>query len=134
MRTSNPNIYASGDITGPPLLAHRAFAQSLVAAENIAGKKAMFDPKVIPSVIFTDPEIAFVGMSEEDAKKQGYRARSVKLSMGGIAKALIEGLEEGFAKIVFDEETKEVLGFYVVAPHASEIISEQLRWGRRSRI
>jgi dihydrolipoamide dehydrogenase len=124
MRTSNPNIYASGDITGPPLLAHRAFAQSLVAAENIAGKKAMFDPKVIPSVIFTDPEIAFVGMSEEDAKKQGYRARSVKLSMGGIAKALIEGLEEGFAKIVFDEETKEVLGFYVVAPHASEIISE----------
>ncbi|MEM4971622.1 MAG: dihydrolipoyl dehydrogenase [Sulfolobales archaeon] len=124
MRTSHPNIYASGDIAGPPLLAHKAFAQSLVAAENIAGRNIAFDPKAIPSVIFTDPEIAFVGISENEAKKQGYKARSVKLPLGGVARAAIEEVEEGFAKIVFDEETKEILGFYVVAPHASEIISE----------
>lgn len=124
MKTSLPNIYASGDITGPPLLAHRAFAQSLVAAENIAGRSAAFDPKAIPSVIFTDPEIAFVGIGENDARKQGYKAKSVKLPLGGVARAAIEDVEEGFAKIVFDEETKEILGFYVVAPRASEIISE----------
>lgn len=124
MRTSHPNIYASGDIAGPPLLAHKAFAQSLVAAENIAGRNITFDPKAIPSVIFTDPEIAFVGINENEAKKQGYKARSVKLPLGGVARAAIEEAEEGFAKIVFDEETKEILGFYVVAPHASEIISE----------
>jgi len=95
MRTSHPNIYASGDITGPPLLAHRAFAQSLVAAENIAGRNAAFDPKAIPSVIFTDPEIAFIGISEDDARKQGYRARSVKLPLGGVARMAIENVDEG---------------------------------------
>jgi len=124
MRTSVPSFYASGDITGPPLLAHKAFMQSIVAAENAAGKRVEFDQQAIPSIIFTDPEIAFVGMSEEEARKHGYRARSLRLPLGGVAKAIIEGGEEGFAKIVFDEESKQVLGFYIVSPHASEVISE----------
>lgn len=124
MRTSVPSFYASGDIAGPPLLAHKAFMQAIVAAENAAGKRAEFDQQAIPSIIFTDPEIAFVGMGEEEARRQGYRARSVRLPLGGVAKAIIEGGEEGFAKVVFDEESKHVLGFYIVSPHASEIIAE----------
>lgn len=124
MRTSNPNIYASGDIAGPPLLAHKAFMQSIVAAENIAGGRVKYDPRAIPSVIFTEPEMAFVGMGEEEARKHGYNARSVKMPMGGIARAIIEGGEEGFAKVVYDDDTKQVLGFVIVSPHASELISE----------
>lgn len=124
MRTSNPNIYASGDIAGPPLLAHKAFMQSIVAAENIAGGRVKYDPRAVPSVIFTEPEMAFVGMGEEEARKHGYNTKSVKMPMGGIARAIIEGSEEGFAKVVYDDDTKQVLGFVIVSPHASELISE----------
>jgi len=124
MRTSVENIYASGDITGPPLLAHRAFMQSLVAAENAAGKKVLYDPRAVPSVIFTEPEMAFVGMSEEEARKNGYKPKSLKMPLGGVARAVIEGGEEGFAKIIYDEDTKQLLGFVAMAPHASEIVSE----------
>ncbi len=124
MGTSVENIYAAGDVTGPPLLAHKAFMQSIVAAENIAGKKVSYDPRAVPSVIFTEPEMVFVGMDEEGARKSGYKPKSVKMPLGGVARAIIEGGDGGFAKIIYDEDTKQILGFVAVAPHASEIVSE----------
>ena len=124
METSVGGVYASGDAAGPPLLAHKAFMQSVVAAENIAGKKAVYDPRAVPSVIYTEPEMAFVGMSEEEARKSGYNPKSVKMPLGGVARAIIEGGEDGFVKIIYDEDTKQLLGFVAMAPHASEIVSE----------
>jgi dihydrolipoamide dehydrogenase len=121
---ASTNVYASGDVTGPPLLAHRAFAQAIVAAENAAGLKSEFDARAIPSVVFTDPELVSVGLTEVEAKNAGYRVSTVKLPIGGLARATIEDSLDGFIKIVYEESSKAVIGIHLAAPHASEIAGE----------
>lgn len=122
MRTSNPNVLASGDIAGPPLLAHKAFAQAIIAAENAFGANRSFKPRAIPSVIYFDPEIVSVGMTEEAARKELGNAFVTKLPIGGVARAVIDDSTDGFIKIVHDG--KRILGIHMAAPHASEIAGE----------
>lgn len=122
MRTSNPNILASGDITGPPLLAHKAFAQAIIAAENAFGAERRFRPKAVPSVIYFDPEIVSVGMTEDQAKRELGNVFVTKLPIGGVARAVIEDSTDGFVKIVHDG--KKILGIHMAAPYASEIAGE----------
>nr|MEB3859958.1 dihydrolipoyl dehydrogenase [Desulfurococcales archaeon] len=95
MRTSNPRIMASGDVAGPPLLAHKAFHQAVVAGENASGMDSIYDPKAVPEVVFTDPEIASIGLKEEDARKAGYNARAAKFPLGGSPRAAIEDSIDG---------------------------------------
>lgn len=123
MRASG-NVYASGDVTGPPLLAHKAFAQAIVAAENVAGLSSVYDPKAVPSIVFTDPELVSVGLTESEARSAGYKAAVVKLPIGGLAKAVIEDSIDGFIKVVYEESSKAILGIHIAAPHASELAGE----------
>ncbi|MFN4046053.1 MAG: dihydrolipoyl dehydrogenase, partial [Acidilobaceae archaeon] len=124
MRTSNPSIYAAGDSTGPPLLAHKAFLQAIVAAETAAGLKSFYDPRAVPSIVFTDPEMVSVGLTEAEARKAGYNVGVTKLPLGGLARALIEDSLDGFIKIVYDDSTKTILGIHIAGPHASELAGE----------
>lgn len=121
---ASANIYASGDVTGPPLLAHKAFAQAIVAAENASGLKSVFDAKAIPSVVFTDPELVSVGLTEHEARSSGYKVSTVKLPIGALARAIIEDSIDGFIKIVYEESSKAILGIHIAAPHASELAGE----------
>lgn len=124
MRTSNPEVFAAGDIAGPPLLAHKAYVQGIVAAENAAGLKSFYEPKVVPSVIFSDPEILSVGLTEAEAKKAGYDVGVTKLPIGGVARALIEDSIDGFVKLVYENSSKAILGIHMAGPHASELAGE----------
>lgn len=124
LRTSNPSILASGDVAGPPLLAHKAFIQAVVAAENAAGLDSVYSRKAIPMVVFSDPEIAQIGMSLEEAREKGFKAVSVKLPLGGVARSVIDECEDGFIKMIYEEDSKRILGFVIVASHASEIAGE----------
>ena len=124
METSNPRILASGDVSGPPLLAHKAFHQAVVAAENAAGLDTAYDPVAVPEVVFTDPEVVSVGLREGEARERGFKARAVKFPLGGFPRAAIEDSIDGFVKLVYDEDSKTLLGVQVVAPHASEIAAE----------
>lgn len=123
-RTNIPNIYAVGDVTGGAMLAHRAFMQGVVAAENAAGLNSVFDARGIPAVVFTDPELAYVGVNKEEASDMGIDADSVRIPLGGVARAIIDDSADGFIKVTFDRESKAVLGVHVAAHNASEIISE----------
>ncbi len=123
-RTNIPNIYAVGDVTGGAMLAHRAFMQGVVAAENAAGLNSVFDARGIPAVVFTDPELAYVGVNKEEASAMGIDADSVRIPLGGVARAIIDDSADGFIKVTFDRESKAVLGVHVAAHNASEIISE----------
>jgi len=119
-----PGVYAAGDVTGPPLLAHKAFLQAVVAAESASGdRSAAYDPRGVPSVVFTDPEIASVGLTLEEARRLGLKAAERRLPLGGLARASLEGCGDCFAKIVYDEDSKALLGFHIAAPNASEIIA-----------
>jgi len=124
MRTNVPHIFAIGDIANPPLLAHKAMHEGKVAAEVAAGHKRAFDARVIPSVAYTDPEIAWVGLTETEA-----RARNVAFKKGSFpwvanGRSLCLGREEGFTKLLFDPETHRVLGGGIVGTNAGELISE----------
>ena len=123
-RTNIPNIYAAGDVTGGAMLAHRAFMQGVIAAENAAGLNSVFDARGIPAVVFTDPELAYVGVNKEEASGMGIDADSVRIPLGGVARAIIDDSADGFIKVTFDRESKAVLGVHVAAHNASEIISE----------
>ncbi|MGC9009741.1 MAG: dihydrolipoyl dehydrogenase [Sulfolobales archaeon] len=123
MQTTNPDVYASGDVAGPPLLAHKAFIQAVVSAENASGGSVEYDKRFIPSIVFTDPEIAQVGYSIDEAKKEGYEPVSQRLFLGGVARAVIEDAETGFIKIVMDRSTRKILGGVIVSPYASELVS-----------
>jgi dihydrolipoamide dehydrogenase len=124
LQTNVAGVYAIGDVTGAPYLAHRAMVQGEVLAEVIAGKKAVWDFRAMPSAIFTDPEIATVGLSEKEAKDQGKNVKVGKFpwSVNGRAMALDEAA--GFAKVVLDAEQNQVLGVTIVGPEASDLISE----------
>lgn len=123
-QTSVPNIYAIGDITGRAALAHVATKMGLVAAAHAMGKEAHVNYDVIPSCVFTQPEIGQVGLTEEQAKEQGRDVKSARFSYQALGKALAMGETQGFFKIVADAKTGEVLGVHVIGEHASDIIGE----------
>jgi dihydrolipoamide dehydrogenase len=124
MRTSVDHIFAIGDIAGPPLLAHKASKEGIVAAENIAGHRSARDWLVIPSVIFTDPEIASVGMTEDRAREQGHDVTVGRFPFSASGRALTMGEREGFVKIIARESDGTILGVHIVGPEASNLISE----------
>ncbi|MFB6286550.1 MAG: dihydrolipoyl dehydrogenase [Candidatus Bipolaricaulia bacterium] len=123
-RTSNDKIYAIGDITGQPMLAHKASHEGLVAAAQIAGEPAASDWLTVPAVIFTDPEIAYAGLTEADAKEQGFDPVVGKFPFQASGRALTMNVSDGFAKVVADRESEVVLGVQIVGPEASTLISE----------
>lgn len=124
MRTSVPHIYAIGDVAGPPLLAHKASHEGIVAAEAICGHKSAADWQTVPAVIFTAPEIAYAGLSESEAQQGGYKTITGKFPFAALGRALTLSETEGFIKIIADAETKVVLGVQIVGPEASTMISE----------
>jgi dihydrolipoamide dehydrogenase len=124
MRTNVPHIYAIGDIVGQPMLAHKAAHEGHVAAEAAAGQKSFFDARVIPSVAYTDPEVAWVGLTEEEAKKQGVKIGVGKFPWAASGRAIANGRDEGFTKLIFDHATHRLLGGGIVGTHAGDLISE----------
>ena len=123
-RTNVPNIYAVGDVTSGKMLAHVAFAEGIVAAENIAGHGSVMDYKTVPICVYCEPEIASVGLFEDEAKKQGYEVATGKFPLQASGRALTLGETDGFAKVVCDRETGEILGVHLIGPHATELIGE----------
>ncbi len=124
MRTNVPYIYAIGDIARQPMLAHKAVHEGHVAAEAAAGQKSYFDALVIPSVAYTDPEIAWAGLTEEEAKKQGVKFGVAKFPWAASGRAIANGRDEGFTKLIFSEETHRVIGGAIVGAGAGDLISE----------
>ncbi len=123
-RTAVPHIFAIGDLAGEPMLAHKAYGEAAVAAEAAAGRKAVFDPRAIPAVVFTDPEIAWCGLTETAAREQKIKVRTAKLPWRGNGRTLTLGREDGMTKLIVDEETDRILGVAVVGPGAGELIAE----------
>jgi len=124
MRTSASHIFAIGDIVGQPMLAHKAVHEGHVAAEAAAGQKSHFDARVIPSVAYTDPEVAWVGLTEEDAKRQGIKVGKAVFPWAASGRAIANGRDEGFTKLLFDEETHRCVGGGIVGTHAGDMIGE----------
>jgi dihydrolipoamide dehydrogenase len=124
MRTNVPHIFAIGDLVGQPMLAHKATHEGKVAAEVAAGEKSEFVARVVPSVAYTDPEIAWVGVTETEAKKAGIRYGVGKFPHAASGRAVGIGRTEGFTKLLFDEATHRVIGGGIVAPNAGDLISE----------
>jgi dihydrolipoamide dehydrogenase len=124
MRTNVPHIFAIGDIVGQPMLAHKASAEGKVAAEVAAGGKSVFDARVIPSVAYTDPEVAWVGLTEEQAKADGTEFEKGQFPWAASGRALSVGREEGFTKLLFDPQTHRLLGAGIVGVNAGELIAE----------
>jgi dihydrolipoamide dehydrogenase len=123
-RTSAPRIYAIGDVAGQPMLAHKATYEGILAAEVIAGSKRVRDWKCVPAVVFTDPEIASVGLTEDDAKGKGLEIVVGKFPFTASGRALSLNHTDGFVKIVAEKASQRVLGVHIVGPEASEIIAE----------
>jgi dihydrolipoamide dehydrogenase len=124
MRTNVPHIFAIGDIVGNPMLAHKAVHEGHVAAEAAAGEKSYFDARVIPSVAYTDPEIAWAGITEEEAKTQGVKVKVGRFPWQASGRAIANGRDEGFTKLIFDEATHRIIGGGIVGMHAGDLISE----------
>jgi len=124
MRTNVPNIYAIGDVAGNPMLAHKAVHEGHVAAEAAAGQKSHFDARVIPSVAYTDPEVAWVGLTEDEAKKSGKAVGVAKFPWSASGRAIANARDEGFTKLIFDSETHRVVGAGIVGTGAGDLISE----------
>jgi dihydrolipoamide dehydrogenase len=124
MRTNVPNIFAIGDVVGNPMLAHKATHEAKVAAEVIAGMPALFDPLTIPSVAYTDPEVAWMGLTETEAKARGIAYEKGAFPWAASGRALGIGRDEGLTKLLFDPETKRILGAGIVGTNAGELIGE----------
>ena len=124
MRTNVAHIYAIGDVVGQPMLAHKAVHEAHVAAEAAAGQKSIFDARVIPSVAYTDPEVAWVGLTEDEAKKQGIKIGVGKFPWAASGRAIANGRDEGFTKLIFDHESHRLLGGGIVGTHAGDLIGE----------
>ncbi|MBI1175444.1 MAG: dihydrolipoyl dehydrogenase [Sideroxydans sp.] len=124
MRTNVPHIFAIGDIVGDPMLAHKAVHEGKVAAENIAGHKAFFEPMTIPSVAYTDPEIAWMGLTETQAKAQGIEYEKASFPWAASGRALSIAREEGSTKVLLDPKTRRILGMGIVGTNAGELIAE----------
>ena len=124
MRTNVPHIFGIGDIVGEPMLAHKATHEGKLAAEVIAGHKVQFDARTIPSVAYTDPELAWMGLTETQAEKQGITYEKAVFPWAASGRALATGREEGMTKLLFDKETKRILGAGMVGVNAGELIAE----------
>jgi dihydrolipoamide dehydrogenase len=124
MRTNVPHIFAIGDIVGQPMLAHKAVHEGHVAAEAAFGEKTEFDARVIPSVAYTDPEVAWVGVTEDEAKAQGLKYTKGVLPWNASGRAIANNRDEGFTKLIFDEETHRIIGGGIVGTHAGDMIGE----------
>src|SRR5262249_5460529 len=123
-RTDDPQIYAVGDVTGEPMLAHRAMRQGKVAADVIAGHPAAFDNVVVPAVVFTDPEVAWCGLTEREAAAAGPSIKVAKFQWAASGRAATLGRSDGLSKLIVDPESGRVLGAGVVGPGAGELIAE----------
>ena len=124
MRTNQPHIFAIGDVVGQPMLAHKAVHEGKVAAEVAAGHKRAFDARVIPSVAYTDPEVAWVGVTENEAKAQGLKVGKGVFPWAASGRSLSLGRDEGMTKVLFDETTDQVIGAGIVGPNAGDLIAE----------
>jgi dihydrolipoamide dehydrogenase len=124
LRTNVPHIFAIGDIIGQPMLAHKATHEGKVAAEVAAGKESYFDAKVIPSVAYTDPEVAWVGVTENEAKAAGIKYGKGAFPWAASGRALSLGRDEGVTKVLFDETTERIIGCGIVGPSAGDLVSE----------
>ena len=124
LRTSDPSIFAIGDLVGQPMLAHKASHEGRIAAEVIAGRSAVFEPRAIPAVVFTDPEIAWCGLTEIRAKKAGRNVRVVRFPWAASGRATTMDRTEGLTKMLIDPETERVLGVGIAGSGAGELISE----------
>ncbi len=124
MRTNLPNVYAIGDVTGKVQLAHVASAQGLVAAHNVAGKNRKMHYNIIPACVYTTPEIASVGLTEEDARAKGYNIKLGSFPVAANGKSMIVGEKDGFCKLITDADTGEILGCHIVSPCATDMIGE----------
>ncbi len=124
MRTNVPHIFAIGDLVGQPMLAHKAVHEAHVAAEVAAGHKAAFDAQVIPGVAYTHPEVAWVGYTEDQAKKEGRKFETAKFPWAASGRAIANGADYGFTKLIFDAETHRVIGGAIVGPSAGDMIGE----------
>jgi len=124
METNIPGIYAVGDVTGQWLLAHFAFAQGEVAAENAVGRKAQLDSLAVPRCVYTLPEVASVGLTEKEAKEKGYEIKVGRFPFSANGKATVLGERTGFVKIVSEVKYGEILGMNIFGPHATDLIGE----------
>ncbi len=124
MRTDDPNIYAIGDIAGEPMLAHKASHEGRVAAESIAGHKVAFEPAAIPAVVFTDPEIAWAGLTENQAKEKGINYEAAKFPWAASGRAITLDRTDGITKLIVDPDTQRLLGIGLCGPGAGELIAE----------
>jgi dihydrolipoamide dehydrogenase len=124
MRTNVPHIFAIGDLVGQPMLAHKAVHEGHVAAEAAHGEKSHFDVKVIPSVAYTDPEVAWAGITEDEAKAKGIKVEKGHFPWAASGRAVANGREEGFTKLLFDAETHRIIGGTIVGTHAGDMIGE----------
>ena len=124
MRTNVPHIFAIGDIVGQPMLAHKGVHEGHVAAEVIAGQKHYFDPKVIPSIAYTEPEVAWVGKTEKDCKQEGLNYEVAKFPWAASGRAIASECSEGMTKLIFDKDTHRVLGGAIVGSNGGELLGE----------
>ncbi|MGS0675986.1 dihydrolipoyl dehydrogenase [Shewanella sp. 0m-4] len=124
MRTNVPNIFAIGDIVGQPMLAHKGVHEGHVAAEVISGLKHFFDPKVIPSIAYTDPEVAWVGLTEKEAKEQGVAYETATFPWAASGRAIASDCADGMTKLIFDKETHRVIGGAIVGVNGGELLGE----------
>jgi dihydrolipoamide dehydrogenase len=123
-RTNVPHIFAIGDIAGQPMLAHKATHEGKVAAEVAAGKKSSFDALTIPSVAYTDPEVAWTGIDEPEAKRQGIEFEKATFPWAASGRSLGMGRNEGLTKVLFDKQSGRIIGAGIVGPHAGDLIAE----------
>ncbi len=123
-RTADPRIFAVGDAAGEPMLAHKAMAEGLVAAEAIAGRPAAFDARAIPAVVFTDPEVAWCGLTEAEARARGTDVRIARVPWSASGRAVAMGRPDGLTKLVLEAATGRVLGVGIVGPHAGDVLAE----------
>ena len=124
MQTKYEHIYAIGDVVGQPMLAHKAERQGKVAAEVLSGLPSAYDNRVVPAVVFNDPEIMSVGMTLAEATKAGYNAKEGKFPYSALAKSHFTYMPEGFIKMVMEEKTGLILGCHAVGPHVTELVAE----------
>jgi dihydrolipoamide dehydrogenase len=124
LKTDEPAIYAIGDVVGEPMLAHKASHEARVAVEAIAGHKVAFEPQAIPGVVFTDPEVAWAGLTEAEAQKQGRKVEIAKFPWAALGRAVAIDRPDGMTKLVIDPETERILGVGIVGSGAGELIAE----------
>ncbi|ANF16994.1 dihydrolipoamide dehydrogenase [Buchnera aphidicola (Schlechtendalia chinensis)] len=124
LRTGIPNIYAIGDITGQPMLAHKGIHQGRIAAEIISGKNHYFNPYAIPCILYTDPEVAWIGITEQEAIKKDIKYESAVFPWNALGKAISSNCSNGMTKLIFDSNTKKIIGGSVIGSNAGELLGE----------